>query len=89
MFSKTKGGLFLNIEQTKISSYLSSISESWQKNRQSRDGTVDFHATILLPKESENIGDTLPENGDFIVVGLKKTSGVAFLVIHFRQSQIS
>jgi atypical dual specificity phosphatase len=85
MFSKTKGCLFLNIEQTKVLPYLKNITESWQKNRQSRDGTVDFHITIVLPKEikEENIDETFPENGDFIIVGLKQTQEVAFLVIHY------
>ncbi len=77
MFIITKGCLFLNIEQTKIFPYLKNIPEAWQKNRKIRDGTDDFHITVILQKENkEHKYETFPENSDFIIVGLKQTSSI-------------
>lgn len=79
-FVYSKGCLFLSIEPEYINQYLKEIPEMWQLNRSKRDGTK-YHITIV--KSTEDIPETLPNNENYYIVGLKKTNNIAFLVVHY------
>lgn len=81
VFIRTKGCLYLLINPSVVKQYLDQVDLSWQTNREKRDG-LDYHITVVRSSESIDL-NLAPPNENYYIVGLKKTQGVAFLVVHY------